>query len=104
MQKQVLVALYIYFYVMSLLVCPLAELSSRFKGEVVDTTPGATTLKVVVVAPSRNPSNKLDITRSSGPNRLGKNASIVARLSCLWQKNETTPSPPTLGVVEIAPL
>jgi hypothetical protein len=83
---QVLVALYIYFYVMSLLVCPLAELSSRFEGEVVDTSRGATILKVVVVAPSRNPSNKLDRTRSSRPNRLGKNASIVARLPCLWQK------------------
>jgi hypothetical protein len=47
---------------MSLLVCALAELSSRFEGEVVDTTPGATTLEVVIVAPSRNPSNKLDIS------------------------------------------
>jgi hypothetical protein len=73
---------------MSLLVWALAELSSRFEGEVVDTTPGATTLKVVVVAPSRNPSNKLDITRSGRPNRLGKNASIVVRLPCLWQKME----------------
>jgi hypothetical protein len=52
----------LYVYVMSLLVCPLAKLSSRFQGEVVETTPGATTLKVVMVAPSRNPSNKLDIT------------------------------------------
>jgi hypothetical protein len=54
---------------MSLLVCALAELSSRFEGEVVDTTPGATTLEVVVVAPSRNPSNKLDISRSSRSNQ-----------------------------------
>jgi hypothetical protein len=44
---------------MSLLVCALAELSSRFKGEVVDTTSGAATLGVAEVAPSRNSSNKV---------------------------------------------
>jgi hypothetical protein len=69
---------------MSLLVCALVELSSRFKGEVVDTTPGAMTLEVVIVAPSRNLSNKLDISRSSRSNQLGKNVSIIARLLCLW--------------------
>jgi hypothetical protein len=71
---------------MSLLVCALAELSSRFEGEVVDTTSGATTLEVVVVAPSWNPSNKLDISRSNGSDQLGKNTSNVARLPCLWQE------------------
>jgi hypothetical protein len=76
---------------MSLLVCALAELSSRFEDKVVDTTPGATTLDVVVVAPSRNPSNKLDISRSSGSNQLGKNASIVARLPYLWQGKRNYP-------------
>jgi hypothetical protein len=83
--------LYIYFYLLSLLVCALVELSSRFKGYVVDTTPGAATLEVVVVAPSRNPSNKLDITRSSRSNQLGKNASVFARLPCLWQGNRNYP-------------
>jgi hypothetical protein len=51
---------------MSLLVRALAELSSSFEGKVVDTTLGATTLEVVVVAPSRKPSNKLDTSPSSG--------------------------------------
>jgi hypothetical protein len=69
---------------MSLLVCALSELSSSFEDEVVDTTLGAT-LEVVIVAPSRNPSNKLDISRSSGSDQLGKNVSIVARLPYLWQ-------------------
>jgi hypothetical protein len=89
---------------MSLLVCALAELSSRFEGEVVDTTPGATTLEVVVVAPSRNPSNKLDISRSSGSNRLGKKTRASSRdYRAYGKENEITLSATTLGVVEIAP-
>jgi hypothetical protein len=43
------------------------------------------------VVPSRNPSNKLDISRSSGSNQLGKNASIIARLPCLWQGKRNYP-------------
>jgi hypothetical protein len=61
------------------------------------------TLEVVEIAPHRNPSNKLDIIRSSRSNQLGKNTIIITRLSCLWQEVETTPSATTLGVVEIAP-
>jgi hypothetical protein len=36
-------------------------------------------------------------------NQLGKNASIIAWLPCLWQEVKTTLSGTTLGVVEIAP-
>jgi hypothetical protein len=43
------------------------------------------------VVPSRNPSNKLDISRSSGSNQLGKNASIIAKLPCLWQGERNYP-------------
>jgi hypothetical protein len=64
----------------------LADLSSRLKGKVVNTTPSIPTLEVVVVAPSRNPTNKLAVTRLSRSNLLGKNASIVARLPCLRQR------------------
>jgi hypothetical protein len=53
---------------MSVLVCALAVLPSRLKGEVVDTTPGVATLKVVIVVPSRYPTNKLDIARASRSN------------------------------------
>jgi hypothetical protein len=75
----------------SLLVCAFAELSSRLEGEVVDATPGATTLEVVIVASSRNPSNNLDISRSSGSNQLEKNTSIIAKLPCLWQGKRNYP-------------
>jgi hypothetical protein len=34
---------------------------------------------------------------------LGKNASIVAELPCVGQKNKTTPSAATLDVVRVAP-
>jgi hypothetical protein len=34
---------------------------------------------------------------------LGENASIVAELPCLRQKNKTTPSAMTLDAVEVAP-
>jgi hypothetical protein len=54
----------------------------------------------VAIAPSRNSSNKLATTRSSGSELLGKYASIVAELPCLRQK--TTPSASTLGVVKLA--
>jgi hypothetical protein len=80
-----------YSYLVFLLVYALADLSSRLKGEVVDTIPGAATLEVVVVAPSRNPTNKLAITRSSRSNLLGKNVSIIARLPCLWQRKQNYP-------------
>jgi hypothetical protein len=46
---------------------------------------------VAEVAPSRNSSNKLDIARSSRSNQLGKNASIVVRLPCLWQEKQNYP-------------
>jgi hypothetical protein len=69
----------------------------------VDATLGAATLEVAI-APSRNLSNKLAITRSGRPNLLGKNASIIAGLPCLRQrKNEATQSASTLNVVEVAP-
>jgi hypothetical protein len=68
----------------------------------VDTTPGAATLKVAI-APSRNSSNKLAATRSSGSKLLGRYASTVATLPCLRQKNKTTSSASTLDVVEVAP-
>jgi hypothetical protein len=74
--------------------CALAESESWLKGKVVDTTRGAATLKVVI-APSGNSSNKLATTRSSGSKMLGKNASIVAELPCLMQKNKTTLSAST---------
>jgi hypothetical protein len=48
-------------------------------------------------------SNKLGINESNRPNLLGKDASIIAWLPCLWQEIEATPSAMTLGVVEIAP-
>jgi hypothetical protein len=58
----------------------------------------------VAIAPSRNSSNNLAITRSGRPNLLGKNASIVAELPCLRQrKNEATQSASSLDVVEVAP-
>jgi hypothetical protein len=48
-------------------------------------------------------SNKLGINQSSGSNLLGKNASIVAQLSCFRQGVEIAPSATTLGVIDIAP-
>jgi hypothetical protein len=69
----------------------LADPSSRLKGEVVSTAPSAPTLEVVVVALSRNPTNKLAITRSSRSDLLGKNASIIARLPRLWQGKRNYP-------------
>jgi hypothetical protein len=69
----------------------------------VDATLGAATLEVAI-APSRNSSNKLAVTRSGRPNLLGKTASIVAGLPCIRQrKNKATQSASTLGVVEVAP-
>jgi hypothetical protein len=70
----------------------------------VDATLGAATLEVAI-APSRNSSNKLAITRSGRPNLLGNNASIIAGLPCLRQRkeNEATQSASTLDVVEVAP-
>jgi hypothetical protein len=59
---------------MSLLECALAELSSRFKGEVVEITP------------HMSASNKLGLNQLNGSNLLGMNAGIVALLPCLWQK------------------
>jgi hypothetical protein len=43
------------------------------------------------------------MTRSGEPGLIGKNASIVAGLPCLRQKNEATPSASTLDVVKVAP-
>jgi hypothetical protein len=61
------------------------------------------TLGVVEIAPRVSLSNKLGVTRTSRSNLLGKNASIIASLPCLWQEIEITLSAMTLGVVEIAP-
>jgi hypothetical protein len=57
----------------------------------VDTTPGAPTLEVVIVALSRNPTNKLAVTRAGRSNLLGRNASIIVKLPCLWQREQNYP-------------
>jgi hypothetical protein len=72
-------------------------------GEKNETTPDATTLGVVEIAPYVSASNKLGINQSSGSNLLGKNASIVTQLPCFRQGVEIAPSVMTLGVVDIAP-
>jgi hypothetical protein len=48
-----------------------------FIGQVVDITPGATTLGVVDKAPQVSSSNKLDRNRSSGSNLFRKNAIVI---------------------------
>jgi hypothetical protein len=62
-----------------------------FIGDVVDTTPGATTLGVVDIAPHVSPSNKLDRIRSSGSNLLGKNAIIIAMTIMLMARSQKLP-------------
>jgi hypothetical protein len=52
------------------------------------TTPSATTLDVVEIAPHVSPSNKLGINLIKRIEFVGKNASIAARLPCLWQKKK----------------
>jgi hypothetical protein len=52
---------------------------------------------------SKNSSNRLATTQLSGSKLLGKNASIITELPFVRQKNKTTPSAPTLGVVKVAP-
>jgi hypothetical protein len=81
----------------------ISGLPSTFIGQVVDTTPGATTMELVNIAPHVSPSNKLNKIQPSGSNLLGKMRSSSQRLSCSWQEVETTPSAATLGVVDIAP-
>jgi hypothetical protein len=81
----------IYSYLVSLLVYASAGLSSRLKGQVVDAALSVPTLEVVIVAPSRNPTNELAGTRSSRFDLLGKNASIIASLPCLWQGKQNCP-------------
>jgi hypothetical protein len=69
----------------------LAELSSRFKGEVVDTALSAMTLEAVVVAPSRNPTNKLAITRSSRSNLFKKEHEHRHEIAVLMAKKMKLP-------------
>jgi hypothetical protein len=76
----------------------------RAYGKKNEATPSATTLGVVEIAPHVSASNKLGINQSNGSNSLGKNASVVVSLSCLWQEIETTLSATTMGIVEIAPV
>jgi hypothetical protein len=80
----------------------LAQLESKLTRLSSRHYPGAATRKVVI-APSGYSSNTVATTRLSGSTLLGKNASIIAELPCVRQKNKTTPSAPTLGVVEVAP-
>jgi hypothetical protein len=49
-----------------------------------ETTPSATTLDVVEIAPHASPSNKLGINLIERIEFVGKNASIATRLPCLW--------------------
>jgi hypothetical protein len=60
----------------------MAELESRLKGYVVDTTLDAATWRVVI-APSGYSSNKLATTRPSGSELLGRNTSIIVELPCV---------------------
>jgi hypothetical protein len=83
-------------------VCALAELESRLTGLSSRHYLGVATRKVVI-APNGYSSNKVATTLLSGSKLLGKNASIIAELPCVRQKNKTTPSAPTLGVVEVSP-
>jgi hypothetical protein len=62
----------------------------RAYGKKNEATLSATTLGVVEIAPHVSASNKLGINQSNGSNLLGKNASIVAWLPCLWQEIEIT--------------
>jgi hypothetical protein len=79
---------------MSLLVCALAELSSRFEGEVVDTTPDATTSYERVQQVRYEPIERIELVGNEREHRR--------ETAVLMAKNETTPSATTLDVVEIA--
>jgi hypothetical protein len=81
---------------------PWLNWNPGLRGQVVDTTLGAA-IRKVVIAPSGYSSNKVATTRPSGSKLLGNNASVIAELLCVRQKNKTTPSAPTLGVVAVAP-